>query len=241
MAFGFYGTFTLGQWDVFRSFTYAQKVDIQSRILWLQRELFKVGRFETSFNDDGTPDKYSVGPNSSYGAKLVQAYEILGGVLERDMLLRTRDKPVFFKRKAPTTTAGGTETLSHSTEFTDGRVFRGDQRFDRDVGIQIESLKNWQLEAIKAKRERLEYKIKRTLDYSDELERELKTLQSLIADDGLDDKIREIDIFITDPKRLNFTASSDKFGLKIGPPADFSSVNAGENALAGHERKPLGK
>lgn len=241
MSFDFYGTFTLGQWEVFRAFTAAQKVDIDARIKWLKREWFKVGKFKTLHDDDGNPTSYSATPPGSYAAKLIEAYTILGGVLERDMLLRTLNKPVFLKRRANTSAAGGVDTVGYSKEFSNGRFLRGDQRFDRDVGLHVESLKAWQLEAIKSKRERLEYKIKRALDYSDQIGREIILLESLLEEDGgLEDRIREMDVFITDPQRMNFTASADRHGLKIGTISDPSTVDVGREVLADHNRTPQG-
>jgi len=241
MAFNFFGTFTMGQWDVFRAFTAAQKVDIEARIKWLNREWFKVGKFKTDHDDDGNPTSYSVTPAGSYAAKLIEAYTILGGVLERDFLLRTLNKPVFLKRRASTSAAGGVDTVGYSKEFSNGRMLRGSQRFDRDVGLHIENLKRWQLEAIKTKRERLEFKIKRALDYSDQIGTEIVLLKSLLEESGgLEDRMSDIDVFITDPQRMNFTDSTDKHGLKIGTISDPTVVDVGREVLSDHNRVPQG-
>lgn len=157
-------------------------------------------------------------PSRSYGAKLLLAYKILGGIPERDMLLRTSDKPVFLKKgvnSSPTDPDSG-----YSREFSNGRTLRGTQRFDRSIGMRVEALKKWQLEAIKRKREHLEYKIKRALDYSDQLTRERDALEGLV-DGGVSDLVSEIYKIMLTPGAMNVVDDPDDgFGLGVGPVGD---------------------
>lgn len=187
--------------------------------MWLEAELQKVGVFSTMYDDE---DKYPVffdcGPAESYGKKLLTAYKVLGGVPERDMLLRTSDKPVFLKRgvnATPTDPDSG-----YSRDFSNGRVYRGSQRFDRSLGSKVEALKKWQLEAIKRKREHLELKIKRALDYSDQLGRERDMLTALQGG-AVQDVITEVYKYMFAPGAMNVVEDSDDgFGLGIGPIGD---------------------
>lgn len=219
MAFNFFGTFTTGQLNDLVDFSHIQERDIEARIAWLSAELEKVGTFVTQYDDE---DKYPVFfdcfPAESYGAKLLLAYKILGGVPERDMLLRTSDKPVFLKKgvnASPTDPDSG-----YSREFSNGRVYRGTQRFDRSLGLRVEALKRWQLEAVKRKREHLELKIKRALDYSDQLQREMDLLSGL-KDGGVSDLVTEIYKVMLTPGAMNVVDDPDDgFGLGVGPVGD---------------------
>lgn len=219
MSFNFYGTFTTGQFNDLVDFSKIQEQDIGARIDWLSAEIPKVGTFLTEYDsDDRYPVYFDCLPVDSYGAKLLRAYKILGGVPERDMLLRTSDKPVYLKRgvnASPTDPDSG-----YSREFSNGRIYRGNQRFDRSIGIRVEALKRWQLEAIKRKREHLELKIKRALDYSDQLQRERDLLRGLVGG-GVSDLVTEVYKLMFAPGAMNVVDDPDDgFGLGIGPVAD---------------------
>lgn len=219
IAFNFFGTFTSRQLEDFVKFSHVQEADIESRAAWLESEIDKVGTFVTEYDED---DKYPVYfdcfPRESYGSKLLLAYKILGGVPERDMLLRTSDKPVFLKKgvnASPTDPDSG-----YSRDFSNGRVYRGTQRFDRSMGLRVDALKKWQLEAVKRKREHLELKIKRALDYSDQLKRELDLLNGLKGG-GVSDLVTEIYKVMLMPGAMSVVDDSDDgFGLGVGPVGD---------------------
>lgn len=182
------------------------------------------------------PESFTVSPSISYGAKLMLAYRILGGVPERDMLLRTSDDPVYLTRGTPFTMPkdGSPVTGGYSDLYSNGRRYRGNQRFDRDLGVQVEKLKKWQLEAVKHKREHLEFKIKRALDYSDQLLTEKKLLETMVAADStssVDQQITNLMAMFYTPGRTNVVNNQlDKFGLDIGKPGDKSMPNEFELA-----------
>lgn len=196
------------------------------------------GIFITEY-DGPSPIAFSASPGS-YAAKLLEAYRILGGFPERDMLLRTIDKPVFLTRgtnfaidKNATLTGGFSDTYSN------GRRYRGDQRFDRDLGLKVDKMKRWQLDSIKSKRERLEYKIKRALDYSDQLQNEIniidKTLSAGLG--GFQDQIVSIELESTKPGTATITQDLDDiFGLFIGRPVDYAFDNAISQANQENQR-----
>jgi len=224
MAFPFAGTFTSAQFSELAAFSNIQANDIQNRVTWLSAELQKVGVFKTVY-DGPTPVSFSCNPSTSYGAKLLQAYRILGGTPETDMLLRTSDQPTFLTRGTNISSDPMDETSGYSDVYSNGRRHRGSQRFDRDVCIQVDILKKWQLEAIKHKRERLEFKIKRALDFSDQLQNEINTLNGLLTASGsvqtLIDNVLQV---ATAPGANNYIENSDDaFGLNIGRVGDTSS------------------
>lgn len=191
--------------------------------------------------DDGSPG-FQCNPGS-YGAKLLDAYRMLGGIPEHDMLLRTRDKPVYLTRGSNLASGGGTVNGGFSDVFSNGRRNRGTMRFDRDLGVKVNRFKGWQLEIIKQKRERLEYKIKRCLDYSHQMQDEIDLITSLLGKDmtgsGVDDSISSVE---TEMSKEGVTGvvnnSTDRFGLKIGRPGDLTYADALDEAAAGDERIP---
>ena len=182
------------------------------------------------------PESFTVSPPTSYGAKLMQAYRILGGLPERDMLLRTSDDPVYLTRGVSPTKANDASPVTggYSDLFSNGRRYRGNQRFDRDLGLKVEKLKAWQLEAIKHKREHLEFKIKRALDYYDQLQNEKNMLSAMLAADSptsVEQQITDLLSLFYTPGRANVVDNPlDKFGFNIGKPGDKSFPN--ELALA---------
>lgn len=241
MAFNFWGVFTEGQYEAFKNFSLIQKTDINGRKKWLETERKRIGIFSTEYDDDNNPVRYSCSPAISYGAKLLEAYRILGGIPEEDFLLRTIDKPVYLTEGAPLSVdKDGSVTGGTSSEFSDGRRYRGPIRFDRDMGLKVDRLRSWQLEQIKFKREHLEFKIKRCLDYSDQINNEIVQL-TVLAGEGLqsvDDLIITIDQAIAAPNQLNVPrgTSDDKFGLRIGTVASLDREGAIETGKANDQR-----
>jgi hypothetical protein len=148
------------------------------------------------------------------------------------MLLRNRNQATYLKQAVD---------IDDDPVYSNQRMNRGDQRFDRSLGLAVESLKSWQLEAIKAKREHLEFKIKRALDYSDQLEQELEILENLSGSLAVDEQMMEVEIIMSDPRGY-FTPSGvgDRFGLGVGKVGDGSYEDAGMAAAAGNERVPHG-
>jgi hypothetical protein len=235
MAFNFFGVCSSGQWLVFKAFALVQKVELQLRRMWLQKEISKIGTFVTTYGDDFMPQEFIATPHNSYAAKLMEAYKILGGVPERDMLLRTLDQPVFLtsgvgiSKSDDDGVSGG-----YSDVFSNGRRFRGGQRFDRDLGLTFDKLKKWQLEAVKHKREHLEYKIKRALDYSDQLQLELNQIEILLGDGtgSVDDQILQIELAINTPGSMTVVDNPDDiFGLSVGKIGDLVVTSTGDASV----------
>lgn len=228
MAHNFFGSFTRAQWYDFRDFSTVQKHELEARRRWISAELARTGRVQCSYDEDNNPVSFEASPKSYIG-KLLLAYRMLGGVPEHDMLLRTRDQVVFLNRG----------TGDDSPAYTNGRVYRGSQRFDRTLGLAVESMKGWQLEAVKAKREHLEYKIKRALDYADQLEQEDVLLKNVI--DGFYQQIMKVESIMSEPDRYNIPSGiGDRHGLAIGVPGDGTFDDASTVAAAGNQRVPQG-
>lgn len=242
MAFNFFGTLTSGQWESFKAFARIQRIDVELRRAWLQKQLSMNGIFSTEY-DGPTPVRFSASAGS-YAAKLISAYRVLGGVPERDMLLRTSDKPVF-KTKAQniSSTSAGQTDGGFSDVYSNGRRDRGTQRFDRDLGLRVERLKSWQLEAVKAKREALEFKIKRALDYSDQLQTELAVLDRVLDETSrysFENQVVAVETQMSTPETMNVVQNlDDVFGLSIGKPGDLSDPNALQQGKQNDQRIPV--
>lgn len=230
MAFGFFGTFTTGQLQKLIDFSLIQERDLKLRKDWLGAQLTRNGVFTTVYDAQTSMPKSFSAPENSYAGKLLQAYRILGGTPETDFMLRTTDQPVFLTRgnNIDTKTVGTDPTAGYSDQLSNGRRIRGSQRFDRDVGIQVNRLKSWQMEAIKQKREHLEFKIKRALDYSDQLKREIDVINVLLDESQgrqVRDIIRNIQLTSVRTGAHNIVEDLiDVFGLNIGRVEDPTYV-----------------
>lgn len=247
--FNFFGTFTTGQYNEFTAFLAVQKADLKARKAWLSAQLDRNGHFSTDYDDatklpmpfdpeTGTGG-FTCSPANSYGAKLLEAYRILGGVPEDDMLLRTSDDPVFLL--SGTEDDPDDETSGYSTVYSNGRVDRGGTRFDRDLGLKVMRLKLPFLEVIKHKRERLEFKIKRALDYSDQLESEIASIDALLSDGpgSLDDLLSKVGSTMAEFGSFGVVDDEDdKYGLRIGRLADVTFDDASDEGNTGDERFP---
>lgn len=203
-------------------FAKVQERDLLDRKTWLKAQLDRNGVFTTEYNSATfMPKSFSA---TGYAGKLFVAYKALGGHPETEMLLRTSDQPVFLTQGTNIAPDGTDTSSGFSDMFSNGRRNRGGQRFDRDIGMQVDRLKSWQLEAIKRKRERLEFKIKRALDYSDQLQREIEVINILLNADGgatVDDQIQKVELYMFRTGAQNVVSDIlDVFGFGIGKPLD---------------------
>lgn len=250
MAFNIFGTYTTAQWNEFTAYVAIQRVDLQARFNWLSAEQARVGIFNTDYGNDNFPTPYnpddpSTGftciPDSSYGAKLLSAYRVLGGVPEDDMLLRTSDQPVFLTRGTSAATGEDASKTGYSDLYSNGRRDRGGMRFDRDLGLKVNLVKNPFLETIKRKRERLEYKIKRALDYSDQLQNEMNSITALLGTGpgSLDDLLSQVTSQANLPGSFGVVNNpNDKFGLGIGRVGDQVFSDSANASSGQDERLP---
>ena len=164
----------------------------------------------------------------------------MGGTPETDFLIRTSDQPVYLQDGPPIqfNDPSGAATGGSSSTFTNGRQYPGGQRFDRDLGYPIELFKRWQLEAIKQKREHLEFKIKRALDYSDQLQNEKAQLTSMIGTiTDVNGQLAQILSLMNTPGAANVVVNAtDVHGFGIGVAADTAIPNPVTTAVAGNQR-----
>jgi hypothetical protein len=168
MAFNFLGTLSSGQFVELSRFLTYQKEDIEDRYWYLNGELRRVGFLTVTFDTEtGYITAFQAGPPTSLLGKLVTAYKLLGGNPLRDLPIRTFTDPIFMNP--------GSSTKS-SKQFSNKREKRSSFHQDSLIGMYMGQLKEWAIGAITYKREDLEFKIKKLVDWSDQLFTELFVL-----------------------------------------------------------------
>jgi hypothetical protein len=240
MAFNFYGTYTTGQFNELRNFARKQLPDLNERIAYLEHRRNAVGVFQAEFDPQTKmPLKYSCNPPNSYGNKLLRAFRAMGGVPERTFILRV--EPVYMLKSTPIKTG----TSNPPKEYSNGRIQRINKN-DGARGVQVVRLKSFMLGPIKHKLEHLEYKIKRTLDYSDSLTEEINFLKSMIDSTQEDFDFNNIETLL-DKCDIDKNVSSnyniirndtDIFGYRIGNIQDVNTSYNPDEAAAFGERGP---
>lgn len=221
MAFNFYGTYTTGQYYEFLSFSKVQESDIRTRIKHLEVLITKYGKFEISYDSaTGNPLEIKCVGDNSYGAKLLRAYKILGGDPESDFIIRPSSDPVYLKKGNNISKDPNDPYSGYGSQYSDSRLDRGNLVYDRDLGELILRQKKWQMEAIKRKREQLEYKIKRVMYLSQQLNEERVLLNQMLdqgSRNNLDVISARIQAIQLEPGRLSVVDNDDDIhGLHIG-------------------------
>jgi len=221
MAFQFTGTFTTGQLLKLYEFAKWQEQDILKRITFLQLRLNQNGRFIPTYGPDYHPKSITVSDPNSYAARLLDAYVLMGGNPIQELLLRLKSDPVYLTTGAPFSFDDDELTEGHSNIMSNGMRLREGHLFDSVVGIQVEKLKRWQRGPTKGKREQLEYKIYKCMDYADQLEEEILLLQMMSNanshSDSVDAKYQRVVAAYTTPGVVSVVQNdADLFGLNIG-------------------------
>lgn len=168
----FLGTFNRSQFERLVAFARSQLTSIESRILHLQAERGRIGVLTFTFGADHVPEKVTANPSDSYLGKLLAAYEVLGGNPFFDLRTRNRDQPVFVVR--------GTED-NPAVTMSNGEPIPSKGFQDAFSAELIRALREPFEQAIDFRCCFLERKIRRALDYSDELANEVIKLQTMQA------------------------------------------------------------
>lgn len=220
MAFDWLGTFNKSQLDRFLAFARSQAPLLDSRLLHLQAEMVRIGSVTFSY-EGGVPKEFVAEPPDSYIGKLVAAYEVLGGNPFQDLRFRTKADPVFTVRATEATPV---------QYMSNGEVIGARGLADAPSAEMMRSAKTWLNETLKTRFDRLERKIRRAMDYSDELQNEIDTLTALkqvaTADGSLEQIASSMTQLLTDPnyRAIFDDAGADPFGLTSYAP--FSSYDA---------------
>jgi len=192
VAFEWLGTFNRSQFTRLADFARAQLVAVEDRLVHLVAEQTRVGSITMLFNV-GDPQGYVADPDSYIG-RLVAAYEVLGGDAFLDLHIRLVSDPVF-ALKADETSA--------PQLYSSGEVKAGPGLADAPSATQVANLRGWIDDTLQYRKDYLERKIRRALDYADQLQAEVDRLtrvtQSVDADGSVENIIAQVEQLISDP------------------------------------------
>lgn len=224
MAYDFLGTFNQAMYDRLRTFVEAQVSLIKDRINHLSAEKLRIGAVTFKY-DKGVPIGV-VSDTTSYIGKLISAYEVLGGNPLVDLRVRLLSEPVFL--------LPGDE-LTGPTTMSNGEILGNKGLSDQDSAELIRRYRVAFDPTIRRRFDYLERKIRRAVDYADQLQAEVTNLnlllQSIQIDGSLDNLKGAILQLLADPTYRAITPDTSphaELGLDVYAP--FSSYDVPEGA-----------
>lgn len=225
MAHDFLGTFNRSQWDRFLHFARSQLPVAQARIQHLEAEIQRIGIVVFKY-DRGIPQGFAADPPTAYLGKLLAAYEVQGGNPFLDLRTRLKNDPVFVVR--------GSEA-NFATYMSNGEAIGARGLSDAPTAEYMRQARSWIDDTLQYRFGALERKIRRALDYSEQLQQEIEDLKVIVSAATLNGSLEAIanqigQIFGDRNYRAIFDDSgSDPFGFNTYAP--FSSYDAqGSNA-----------
>jgi len=170
MAFDFLGTFTRPQLDALDTFVRAHAVNAAQRITAIKGEIERLGWLEYDFNEEGQRVGYRVAPEGSTLHRYAMAFAYEGGDLNA-LQIRSRGDWIYQIK--------GEWDLREDVAYAGGVPSEGEYRDsgglynDQEPGTEVERFKELVIPSLKRRREDSEYRVKRTVDRSDQLIEEL--------------------------------------------------------------------
>src|SRR6478609_4380559 len=234
MSFEFLGTFNRSQFERFLAFARSQVGLANERILHLQAEADRIGTITFRYSN-GVPQGFSADPPASYVGQLLQAYEVLGGNPFVDLRVRLRTDPIYLIR--------GTEVDSPQY-MSNGEVIGAKGLSDSPTAELMRQAQSWVDGTLQARFGNMERKIRRAVDYSDQLQLEianLKTIQLAATVVGsLEYIASQINQFLVDQNyRAVFDDNGgDRFGFNVYAP--FSSYDVLNGQATSAQRQNSG-
>lgn len=194
MAFDFLGTFRRSQFEDLYAYAEAHLENVDPRIEYLKSEIERLGWIEYTF-EEGERVDYVVRPVNSLLAKYSRAFEYYGGSLTA-LQIRSRGDWIYVTK--------GEFDLGDNRPYAGGRPSEGDYKsnnrhYNDDVpGNYVYSVKDWIAPSIKRRLEDLEFRIKRTIDRSDQHINEIILLvKRSVGAETLESLRTDIEYFIT--------------------------------------------
>jgi hypothetical protein len=204
MAFDVQGTLTTSQLDRVKKYVRDQVQLIDDRITHLKAERDRVGNLAFAYDSGGTPTALTSDPPSTYCGKLFGAYEALGGDAEFDLQVRSTTQPVFLL-------AG--DEVKPAQLMSNGEVLGVLGLSDAESALLMQKIRGWVADDLHRRREYLERKIRRAIDYAEQLDAEIAELETIKADvttDGsLEFLLSNLDTLAADKQ---YTAITDDQG-----------------------------
>jgi hypothetical protein len=206
--FDWLGTFNRSQFERLANFAKDQLPLLDARINHLTVELSRLGTMVMTKDGKGLPTGYAPQPANSYLGKLLAVYEILGGDPFYDLQVRSTSEPVYLMKGDEVSTP---KFFSNGDPISDGALA------DAPSANLVMQLKSWVNDTID-RREYLERKIRRVIDYGDQLRAEMDLLKKIRGSaqqsGSLEFIISQVSTLIND-KRYRAVADDkgrDKFG-----------------------------
>lgn len=161
------GLFSWEQWQRFIDHARSQRGLIEDRIKHLETEIARIGVFYTA-SQDGAPVDFGPSDPDSYVGKLYKAYQALGGDARYDLQVRSLKDPVYL--------LPGDETTPPQ-RMSDGSIMGGPGKAADESASLMMQARMWMDETLRAQKETLERKIRRAVDYVDQLQAEIDYLK----------------------------------------------------------------
>jgi hypothetical protein len=203
-------------------------VDAPGRINHLTAEIGRIGNINFTYDAGGNPTSYVASPKSSYIGKLVMVYEILGGDPLYDLQVRSQAQAVYL--------VAGTKTAP-AQMMSSGDIV-GQPGLDDALSCSlVQQMKGWTEEVIQYKRENIERKVRRALDYVDQLTAEQKLLLLMTSDATTQgshaDLTTQIAALLADPtyRAVYNDTNNDFFAKFVNAPK--GAMNPGPNRTVG--------
>lgn len=231
MAHEILGTFNLAQFTRFAAFARSQLALVDGRVQHLKAEIDRIGLLVFQYDKGGVPIGYAVDPPEAYIGRLMAAYEVLGGDAFYDLNVRALTQPVFILK--------GSETVNPQM-MSNGEIIPAGALADAPSAVLMQRARGWIDDALMYRRDYLERKIRRMVDYADQLGAELAVLQAIQGTSStagsLEEIFKEIQELIADKSYRAISADTDPFGKKTYAP--FAAYMPGPKGApaGGYER-----
>lgn len=194
MSHNFLGTFARKDIESLIAFARVSIPTADERIRALKVSIERLGWLEYERDNEGARVSYTIHPPNSQLASYVRTFEYYGGdVLSLE--LRSRGDWIYITK--------GTFDLRDGVPFAGGKPSEGHYLKraglldDATPGIHVAKIKDWVIPRLK-RVEDLEYRIKRTIDLTDQMIEEIVLLvQRTTGSETLDDLQDTINYFLT--------------------------------------------
>jgi len=170
MAFEFNGTLTVSQLERWKTYVRNQLSLVDARIAHLEAERDRLGSLSFAFDSGGSPISLTEDAPTTYIGKLYAAYAVLGGDAEFDLQVRSTSQPVFRNE--------GDETQDSQT-MSNGEVIGVKGLSDEESAVLMQDARSWVREDLQRRRDYLERKIRRSMDYGEQLTAEISELRTI--------------------------------------------------------------
>jgi hypothetical protein len=211
------GTFNRSQFERLLAYVKGGLRLVGPRLRHLTIEQMRVGTLTFVYDTAGKPTDYRTGGSGAaptYIGKLMAAYEVLGGDPFYDLQVRAKTDPVYLPK--------GTESAT-SKVMSNGEPIPQSALSDGPSANAIRDIRRWMVDDMD-RLERLERKIRRMVDYADQLQEEIDLLNvitgSVESDGSLDNLIQTVQQLLADPgyRAIADDQGKDPFGKFIYAP-----------------------